>query len=1119
MGSIVIRLVRAWPLVARRSLANWRLLSSVVVGVLMASAIMAGTVIYFDALTELALLNSLDRLTVNDTNILVKADRGPTTRVEAGKVDRVVNVEIDRLVDWMLLDRISGFKTATFFLAEPGAESSAGSDNSRTYFGHLPTLAAHITILPGGRAPGDTALDAPGGPLTLEAMVPREAADRFGVGVGDTLAAVPFWRDSSPYAHVVISGLFERNDPNDEFWHLFDTIFQGSTTGNFRTVPFLVTEAAYFDVLGPAFKTMDSTYGWLLAVDRGKLNADNATFARLGIATMQRNLATDLFSYRQITSLTSSLQDYDRRLFFSKLPMFIILILIALVILYYVITLSSLMVEQHKPETVLLRSRGASSSQVLAVFVLEGVTIAVMAIVLAPLLASAAISLLGLTPAFSDLTGGSRLQVGISRGAYMMSMLGGVLSLIALTVPAVQASRTGVMTHRQQASRPEGQPLYQKYYLDVLMLIVGILLFRQLSEQGSVVAVGVFGEIRVDQILLAVPAVILVASALVLLRLFPVAMRVISRLLSPVLPAGLVIGVWHMARNPTHYARLSLLLILMAGLGMFAASFGGTLKRSFEERALYSTGAELRVAGVLLNNRGDTMPVEDSYLALPSVTAVASAFRGFGSDLSKLFGDSYTMFALDGESIMDLAWFRDDFADKPLQPLVMSLFNPTPPIGIVLPDGAVTIGATMKADRPQPGVALLIRIKDSNGRYFSYFLGRLDSSEWTDLETELVRQRASRGFPLLRPAPPLTMVAVTLHETNARSKLRAGLVAFDGIFVRMADGSIQVVEPFDTVSEWSVLDVAPQSASDAFHISGDGFDGRRAGTFVWAEGSPLTSRGIFRGPPMVPLPVVATRSFLRLNGHSVGETIVVSVRGHRLRVELVDKVDYFPTLDTNNESYLIGDLDSISSYVNLQGTGAELRPNEIWLSTDGDGDGAERTRLLATLNDDRPFSNREVHDRSEALSNSLVDPLVDAGWKALLFMAFAAVFVLSGIGFLVHAYVSFKGREVQFALMRTIGFTMGQLMTLVFVEQVLVIGTGLALGTWMGGRLGATIMPFLGHDDQGLQVLPPFVNQISWDTLAITYAAMGLLFAVIIAGVIWFVRRISLQRILRLGEM
>ena len=153
------------------------------------------------------------------------------------------------------------------------------------------------------------------------------------------------------------------------------------------------------------------------------------------------------------------------------------------------------------------------------------------------------------------------------------------------------------------------------------------------------------------------------------------------------------------------------------------------------------------------------------------------------------------------------------------------------------------------------------------------------------------------------------------------------------------------------------------------------------------------------------------------------------------------------------------------------------------------------------------------------LADSQVDPLVEAGWNALLFIAFATVFILSGLGFLVHAYVSFRSRQVQFALMRTVGFSMNQLMTLVWLEQALVIVAGMALGTWMGGRLGEVIMPFLAHDDQGSQVLPPFTMEVNWVTLGVTYAAMALLFAIITMGVIWFIRRISLQRILRLGEM
>ena len=42
-----------------------------------------------------------------------------------------------------------------------------------------------------------------------------------------------------------------------------------------------------------------------------------------------------------------------------------------------------------------------------------------------------------------------------------------------------------------------------------------------------------------------------------------------------------------MARNPASHARLSLLLILTAGLGVFAASFASTLERSAAEQVLY----------------------------------------------------------------------------------------------------------------------------------------------------------------------------------------------------------------------------------------------------------------------------------------------------------------------------------------------------------------------------------------------------------------------------------------------------------------------------------------------------------------------------------------------------
>ena len=109
--------------------------------------------------------------------------------------------------------------------------------------------------------------------------MPLEAANDLGVEVGDRLAAVPYWSDTSPYIHVVITGTFTRDDPDDEFWYLNDKIFNAATARSFQTLPFYLTERAYYEVLGDTFRQLDSVFSWLLMVDAGTLHARNATFA------------------------------------------------------------------------------------------------------------------------------------------------------------------------------------------------------------------------------------------------------------------------------------------------------------------------------------------------------------------------------------------------------------------------------------------------------------------------------------------------------------------------------------------------------------------------------------------------------------------------------------------------------------------------------------------------------------------------------------------------------------------------------------------------------------------------------------------------------------------------
>ena len=1113
----------AWQFVVKRSLAHWRLLSSVLIGVVLASAILSGTVLYFDALRQLALKQELGKHTTTELDMLVQTEWGPTTAEEYARLSGVASAEFDARVAWMLRDRIRGGKSPTFFFATPGAEDQAGQDNSRTYFAFMPRLEQHVALLAGGRMPAAQRLSPAGEPPEVEAVVPQEAAQLFGLRVGDRLSAVPTSADAVSHVNVVISGLFERAVPLDEeFWHLEASALRTASGPAFRTVPLFIAEQTFLEVLGPALPRMASTYAWLLETDTGRVDAWNSDAALANLELMNRTLVTSLPSYGNVTSLDNALREYDRRVFFSKVPMFVVLTLMALVVLYYVTTLSALVVENRRSEVALLRSRGANRAQILTVFVLEGVMIAALAVVAAPLLAAGAISVLGLTPAFNDLTGGARLTVSITGSAYLLSALGGALSFVALIIPAVQTSRVDVIQQRLRSARPSRTPAFQRYYIDVLLLVVSIFLFRQLTEQGSVVATNRLGESTVNQLLLALPGLVLIASAMILLRLFPLVMNLASRVLSYALPAGLTMGVWQIARDPTHYARLSLLLILTAGLGIFASSFEATLDRSFEERALFSTGSDVRVSNVRPSDLPGDAPagllgatleedIEKAFDQVPGVELSSPVIRATGKDLTTALG-GYEMFATDGDRFGEVAWFRDDFSDRPIKELLGSLEVAETPEGLALPADAVSVGVRVKADRLHPTVRLSARLRNADNEHSNFTLGTLGSGEWTVLEAPL---DTGQSFLSSRP---LTLVSVQLDETALDRKLLAGSVLIDEISVTTEAGGASIIEGFDDVAGWRVLRNTPDAASDELRAAGDVLEGESGSVlFFWGAGSQLTPRGIFYGPELAPLPVLASKGFVEATGHFVGEEFEVEVARARLPVKLVGIVDLFPTMVTTDKKLLVADLTAVNRYVNLPSTESRLLPIEVWISATATG--PEREALVQSLEDVGGFETGPIQDRAARLEISKVDPLVRAGWSALLFIAFSAVLVLSCVGFLIHAYVSFRNREFQFALLRTVGFSVRQLISMVWLEQTLVVALGLALGTWMGGRLGATIMPFLGQNDFGGEVIPPFAIQVNWGALLLTYAAMLFVFGLITLGIIWFIRRISLHRVLRLGEV
>ena len=65
------------------------------------------------------------------------------------------------------------------------------------------------------------------------------------------------------------------------------------------------------------------------------------------------------------------------------------------------------------------------------------------------------------------------------------------------------------------------------------------------------------------------------------------------------------------------------------------------------------------------------------------------------------------------------------------------------------------------------------------------------------------------------------------------------------------------------------------------------------------------------------MPVVASESLIREFEFSEGDEFLVTVNGRRLNVVLADTVEFFPTLNSYEDKFLIADLESVITYVNL----------------------------------------------------------------------------------------------------------------------------------------------------------------------------------------------------------
>ena len=1098
----------AFLMALRRTAADWRLQAAAGFGMVLAVALMASGVIYSNALRETALRHTLRAATAEEVNLAVGVshvlERPAFAITNTFMQDRLRGPLNRHMEDSALLMR----SDSLFFTGLPQLELAQGV-RPRGPVLSVTDFDKHVRVV-AGRLPQPN-------PGVLEVVIDSLGASLLDLPVGREIGAFPAVfgepRQEGTLPLLVV-GIIEPLDPEEQYWQLgFPKRFTDDS-GPWVMLPLYSDGDAFFDTLGTAFRGISADYFWLFFLDREGLRASGAAELERIITETRSVLHSSYAAPSWVTGLEEVLDRYAVLWLLARIPLFLLVFLAIGVLLYYLFLIAGLMGRLRAAEVAVLRSRGASLLQVGVVILMEGLLMAVPAIIVGPLVAQLLVIATGTL--FPVVSGGTGLAfIVLTPSVFILGSIGAILAVIVLVLTTMSAARHGVVELRHIRARPPQMPFFHRYYLDLGFLLLIALLWFQLRTRGSFLVSSLAEDsLEIDLTLLLSPVLGVLAAGLLLFRIFPMVVRAVAWPADSVVPIWLAQGLRRVARDPVPASSLLVLLALATSLGVMASTFTATLERNQRERALYAAGADLRIRYTLPEEMAHQPGLASQLTSLPGVAAAADVLP-LGSGLV----------AVDPVALPGAAWFRSDFSDVPLDQL-MGVLQPTgvAPSGIPLPEDTLSLGVWVERGVLSDQMILFARLEDSRGVYFLSELGQVADRAWSYVEapvSAIQLGRGSRGPGRGRgstltstgytPVPPLTFHAIWIAAFGRRGDT-TGALFFSGLQAITPSGPVEVAS-FQDLDGWHPLEDPEAPGLNALELSESvaRLPGQGSAALTWGGGG--ASRGLRAGPAHTPLPVVVSPSFLDDNALEVGDEMPLSIGSMFVPVKVVDVMDFFPTVDPRERPFLLTNLDLLLEYVALR-VPSSTTTREVWLrSADGPIDSGPVVRAI----EEQGGTVFTVNDAYEMVASRTADPLLTTGWSGLLALSFVAVVLASSSALILYTYIDTRERSEEFALLRTVGFSRPQVNRVLWFNLVLVVVIGTAVGTWGGQALGTALLPLLEVAEGGARVTPPMVLVTNWFALGGAYLVLAIAAFITVAALGWAIAHLDIQRILRAG--
>lgn len=454
--------------------------------------------------------------------------------------------------------------------------------DKRGLLGFISDLPEHSTVIAGEMFSSE-----PDKNGAYDVMVSEKALINLNLIVGETVELSNQLDDNGKPILVRICGVFTNAAEEDAYWVRSPSAYNNTL---------LMEESAFrklFVNLGQE-QRFSLRGNWHVVLDHTAMTGENAQ-RYLDVMTASAEQFDIKSGVKLNCSFTEILTKYVEDSKKVVVTLLVLQVPVFVLLAAFIFMVSRQMLEMEESEIAVLKSRGSSKRQLVSIYTLQSLLIAVVALALGIPLGLYLCQVLGSANAFLTFVSRSALPAQIDMETLLYGGAAALLGVLAMVLPVFRFASVTIVSQKRSRQRRNGAPWWQKSFLDVLLLLVSIYGLYSFNSQKEILYQKVLNGASLDPLLFISSSLFIIGAGLVSLRLLPLLVKLVYSLFKKWWSPALFASFLRVMRTKGSQGFIMVFLMFTVALGMFNASTARTINDNQEKNIVYTSGADLVV--------------------------------------------------------------------------------------------------------------------------------------------------------------------------------------------------------------------------------------------------------------------------------------------------------------------------------------------------------------------------------------------------------------------------------------------------------------------------------------------------------------------------------------------